>query len=46
MTTSDHRGADEPKILVQERIAELERANQALRKIIVFMKESTGSSAL
>ena len=28
MTTSDHRGADEPKILVQERIAELERANQ------------------
>ena len=38
MTTSDHRGADEPKILVQERIAELERANQALRTKNEMMK--------
>jgi GAF domain-containing protein len=30
MTISDRRSADEPEILVQERIAELEKANQAL----------------
>ncbi len=31
MTISDRRSADEPEILVQERIAKLEKVNQALR---------------
>jgi hypothetical protein len=31
MTTSDSWGADEPEIPVQERITEVEKANQALR---------------
>ena len=31
MTISDNRSTDESAILVQERIAELEKANQALR---------------
>ena len=32
MTISDRRSADEPEILVQERIAELEKANQELSR--------------
>jgi hypothetical protein len=40
MTTSDSRDADEPEILVQERIVELEKANQALRTEILECKSS------
>jgi hypothetical protein len=40
MTISDCQDADESEILVQERIAELEKANQALRTEILECKSS------
>jgi C4-dicarboxylate-specific signal transduction histidine kinase len=40
MAISDYRGANEPEIRVQERIAELEKANQALRTEILEHESS------
>ena len=40
MTISDRRGADKPEILFQERIAKLEKVNQALRTEILECKSS------
>ena len=39
-TISDRRSADEPEIPIQERIAELEKANQALRTEILERESS------